>query len=259
VKLTSDTVLVPITVQVQNKDVMFSTKDDVSRANLEIVGRVTNLTGHIIQSFDDPLQLESPAELLPKKVDQASVYWKALPLRPGRYKLDLYLKDVNADRVGVYSKALEVKEFPDDRLSSSSLILADDMQKVPARNVGTGDFVIGGTKVRPRVESGNGKPASFKRDQKVNFWMQVYNLGVDEKTKKASAEVEYDIVNAADNKPVVHAVENTDKMGNVGDQLTLEKSLSLASLPPGIYQVTIKITDNVSKQTISQPAKFAVE
>jgi hypothetical protein len=57
----------------------------------------------------------------------------------------------------------------------------------------------------------------------------------------------------------VHAVENTDKMGNVGDQLTLEKSLSLASLPPGIYQVTIKITDNVSKQTISQPAKFAVE
>ena len=64
---------------------------------------------------------------------------------------------------------------------------------------------------------------------------------------------------AADNKAVVHTVESTDKMGNVGDQLTLEKSLSLSNMPPGTYQVTIKVTDNVSKQTISQPAKFAVE
>ena len=187
------------------------------------------------------------------------MYWKALPLRPGRYKVDIFLKDVNGDRVGVWTHAIVVPEFPDDKLSSSTLILADDMQKVPARNVGTGDFVIGGTKVRPRVEPGNGKPASFKRDQKLNFWMQVYNLGLDEKTKKASAQVEYDIVNAADNKAVVHTVESTDKMGNVGDQLTLEKSLSLSNLPPGTYQVTIKVTDNVSKQTISQPAKFAVE
>ena len=259
VKLTDATVLVPLTVQVQNKDVMFNTKEGVSRASLEIVGRVTNMTGRIVQSFDDPLALESPAELLPQKVEQSSVYWKALPLRPGRYKVDLYLKDTNADRVGVWTHGVVVPEFPDDKLSSSTLILADDMQKVPARNVGTGDFVIGGTKVRPRVDPGNGKPASFKRDQKVNFWMQVYNLGLDEKTKKPSAQVEYDIVNAADNKAVVHAVESTDKMGNVGDQVTLEKSLSLSSLPPGTYQVTIKVTDNISKQTISQPAKFAVE
>src|SRR5215469_2536079 len=166
VKLTSDTVLVPITVQVQNRDVMFNTKDGVARASLEILGRVTTMTGRIVQSFDDPLAVDTPAELLSKKLDQAYVYWKALPLRPGRYKVDLFLKDTNADRVGTWTKGIQVPEFPDDKFSSSTLILADDMQKVPARNVGTGDFVIGGTKVRPRVEPGNGKPASFKKDRR---------------------------------------------------------------------------------------------
>lgn len=259
VKLTSDTVLVPITVQVQNKDVTFNSKEGVARASLEIVGRVQTLTGRIAQSFDDPLALDSPAELLPRKLEQSSVYWKALPLRPGRYKVDIFLKDVNGDKVGQWSRGIVVPEFPDDKLSSSTLILADDMEKVPAQNVGTGDFVIGGTKVRPRVDDGNGKPASFKKDQSVNFWMQVYNLAMDEQTKKPSAEIAYDIVNAADKKPVVHAVETTDKMGNVGDQITLEKTMHLQNLPAGTYQVTITVKDNVSKQTLTQPATFVVQ
>ena len=90
------------------------------------------------------------------------------------------------------------------------------MEPVRSKNVGTGMFVIGTTKVRPRVPPADGKPVMFKRNQKVNFWMQVYNLSVDEKTHKPSATFEYDVVDAATNKPVIHAVESTEKMGNVG-------------------------------------------
>ena len=63
------------------------------------------------------------------------------------------------------------------------------MQPVSTKEIGTGMFVIGNTKVRPRVASANGQPVSFKRNQKVYFWMQVYNLGVDDKTHKPSATV----------------------------------------------------------------------
>ena len=64
--------------------------------------------------------------------------------------------------------------------------LADVMEPVPTKDVSTGNFVIGLNKVRPRVGPADGKPAVFKRtrDQKVNFWIQVYNLGVDAKTHK---------------------------------------------------------------------------
>ena len=154
---------------------------------------------------------------------------------------------------------MQVPDYADDRLEASSLIVADVMEPVAAKNVGTGMFVIGATKVRPRVPSADGKPVTFKRNQKMSFWMQVYNLGIDDKTHKASATVEYNVVNAATNKAVVHTVESTDTMGNIGDQVTLQKTLSAANLDPGVYRIQIKVNDNISKQTVDPTVTFAVE
>jgi GWxTD domain-containing protein len=259
VKVTADTVLVPITVQMKNRDITFANKDGVQRGTVNIFGRVTTLTGKVAQTFEDTVQADIPAELLAKSAENSQVYWKAIPLRPGRYRFDIVVKDVNGDRVGTWSKGILVPDFSDDRLATSSLILADDMEPVAAKNVGTGNFVIGATKVRPRVPPSDGKPATFKRTQKLNFWMQVYNLSVNDKTHKPSATVEYNVVNATTNKPVIHTVESTDTMGNIGDQVTLQKTLSAANLDPGIYHIQIKVNDNISKQSVEPTGTFAVE
>jgi len=259
VKVTAETVLVPFTVQMKNRDITFVNKDGVQRGVVNIFGRVTTLSGHIAQTFEDTVQADIPAELLAKAAESSQVYWKAIPLRPGRYRVDIVVKDVNGDRVGTWSKGVQVPDFADDRLEASSLIVADLMEPVAAKNVGTGSFVIGATKVRPRVPPADGKPMMFKRNQKLNFWMQVYNLSVDDKTHKPSATVEYNVVNAATNKAVIHAIESTDQMGNVGDQVTLQKTLSAANLDPGVYRIQIKVNDNISKQTVDPSATFAVE
>ncbi len=259
VKVTSDTVLVPITVQVKNRDVTFVNKDGVQRGTVNIFGRVTTLAGRPLQPFEDTVQVDVPAELLPKATENSSVYWKALPLRPGRYRLDIAVNDVNGDRKGTWSKSIIVPDFADDRLDASSLIVADQMEPVASKNIGTGFFVIGSMKVRPRVASSDGKPVSFKRNQKLNFWMQVYNLSLDDKTHKPSATIEYNVVNAATNKNVIHTVESTDHMGNIGDQMTLQKTLAASNLDPGIYRIQIKVNDNLSKQTVDPSATFAVE
>jgi GWxTD domain-containing protein len=259
VRVTSDTVLVPVTIQVKNRDITFVNKDGIQRGTVNIFGRVTTLSGRVAQTFEDTVQVDVPAELLPKTVENASVYWKALPLRPGRYRMDLVVKDVNGDRVGTWTKGILVPDFGDEKLASSTLILADNMEKVAPKNVGSGSFVIGTTKVRPRVESADGKPVSFKRSQRMSFWMQVYNLGVDEKTNRPSATFQYDVVNTASNKTVITSTESTSQMGNLGDQVTLEKQVSLVDLEPGTYQVTVKVNDNVSKQSIAPSVKFIVE
>src|SRR6202790_629859 len=261
VKITSDTVLVPVTIQMRNRDITFVNKEGVQRGTVNIFARLTTLTGKIVQTFEDTVQVDVPAELLPRTAENASVYWKALPLRPGRYKLNIAIKDVNGDRKGLWSRSIVVPEFSDDKLSTSTLIVADQMEAVPTKDVSTGNFVIGLTKVRPRVAPADGKPALFKRskDQKVNFWMQVYNLSVDDKTHKPSATFEFNIVNIATNKPVVQKTESTEQMGNVGEQVTLQKSIASANLQPGIYRIEIKVNDNVSKQTIDPSATFAVE
>ena len=260
VKVTGDTVLVPITIQVKNRDVTFQNKEGIERGTVNIFMRVTTLTGKIVQTFEEPVQIDVPAELLPKTTENSAVYWKAMPLRisQNRYRLDVVVKDVNGDRTGSWSHAIQIPDFSEDKLSSSTLIIADQMEQVATKNVGTGNFVIGTTKVRPRVAPSDGKPISFKRNQKLNFWMQVYNLSVDEKTHRPSATIEYNVTDA-NNKAVIHTVESTDTMGNVGDQVTLEKTLSAANLPVGLYKIEIKVNDNLSKQTVDPTATFAVE
>lgn len=262
VKITSDTVLVPVTVQIKNRDVTFVSKEGVQRGTVNIFGRATTLTGKIAQTFEDTVRIDVPNDLLAKTVENSSVYWKALPLRPGRYRLDLVLKDVNGDRVGTWSKGILVPEYNEDKLATSSLILADQMEKVAAKNVGSGNFVIGNTKVRPRVDASNGTPAAFKRgpnNQKVFLWMQVYNLGIDPKTHKPDASIQYEIVNTATKQKVVETTQTTTELASIGEQITLENSLAVNSLAPGTYLVTVKVDDKISKQSISPTARFAVE
>jgi GWxTD domain-containing protein len=261
VKVTSDTVLVPVTIQLKNRDITFVNKDGIQRGTVNIFGRLSTLTGKVVQTFEDTVQVDVPAELLPRTAENASVYWKAVPLRPNRYKLYVAVKDVNGDRKGIWSRSIVVPDFSDDKLATSTLIVADQMESVPTKDIGTGNFVIGTMKIRPRVAPADGKPAMFKKDKdpKLNFWMQVYNLGVDEKTHKPSATFEYNITNLATNKSVVQKTESTEAMGNVGEQITLQKSIAAANLQPGVYKIEIKVNDNISKQTVDPSAVFQVE
>jgi GWxTD domain-containing protein len=260
VKVTDDTVLVPITIQIKNRDITFNAKDGVSKGEVTIQGRVTTITGRIVQSFEDTVAVEEPSELMTKVLDNSKVYWKALPLRPGRYRVDIGIKDVNnKDHVGIYAQAIEVPKFDDDKLSASSLILADKMERVPSKQIGTGNFIIGNTYIRPRVMQTAATPATFKRDQKLNFWMQVYNLGIDEKSRQNGATIEYQIIDSATNQPVLNSSEDSKTLGANQDQVTLEKSMPLASLQPGKYTVKISVNDSISKQVIAQSVPFTVE
>ena len=260
VKVTEDTVLVPLTMQIKNKDITFSTKDGVSKGVVNILGRVTTITGRIAQTFEDTVEVEEPSELLPKTLETSQIYWKALPLRPGRYRVDIAIKDVNnPDHVGTWAQGITVPKYDDERLSASSLILADKMERIPSKQIGTGSFILGDTFVRPRVSPNLATPASFHRNQSLNFWMQIYGLGIDTNSKQNAATVEYQIVDMASNKMVLNTSEDSKKISPNSDQVTVEHSVPLASLEPGKYQVTIKVNDSISKQQIAESAPFTVD
>ena len=260
VKVTDDTVLVPITLQIKNRDITFNTKDGVSRGDVSIIGRISTITDRVVQSFEDPVEVEEPAELLPRTLNNSSLYWKAFPLRPGRYRIDIAIKDVNnPDHIGVWAQAITVPRYDDDRLATSSLILADKMERVPSKMIGAGNFIIGNTYVRPRVTTNPAAPAIFHRNQNLNFWMQVYNLGLDDKSKQNNARIVYEILNATTNKSILDTQEDSKKLDAGSDQLTLEKTLPLASLEPGKYIVKISVDDDVTRQQIAQSAPFTVE
>jgi GWxTD domain-containing protein len=259
VKLTNDTVMVPVTLQLRNGDITYNTKDGDSTGTVNILGRVSNINHHIVYTFEDTVKVETPSDLLERTKNNLSVYWNAIPLPPGRYKLEIAIKDVNnPDHLGTWKRSVDVPKFDDDRLSSSSLILAGLMERVPSKDVGAGNFVIGNTKVIPRVAPTVTTPVTFHRAQNLNFWMQVYNLGIGD-NKRNDATIEYQVLDLATNKQILDSQESAAKLNPNADQLTLEKTMPLASLEPGRYQVTIKVNDGVSKQQIAQSAPFIVE
>ncbi len=260
IKVTADTVLVPITIQIRNRDITFNTKDGVSKGVVNILGRVSTISRRPVQTFEDTVEVSVPSELLTKTLDNRQIYWKSLPLRPGMYRIDVVIKDVNnPDHIGVWAQGVKVPKYDDEKLETSSLILADTMHRVASNQIGTGNFVIGNTYVRPRVADNPVTPVSFNRNQKLNFWMQVYNLGIDDKSKTNSATVQYTITNTDSNKVVLDTSEDSKALGANSDQLTVEKSVPLTNVIPGKYKVMIKINDSVSKQEIVQSAPFSVE
>jgi GWxTD domain-containing protein len=260
VKVTNDTVLVPVTLQIQNKDITFQTKEGVSTGTVNILGQVSNINHRIVQTFEDTVNVQVPAEFLTQTQLNKNLYWKALPLRPGMYKVDIVIKDVNnPEHIGSWRRSVNVPKFDDDRLSASSLILASSMARVPSKEIGAGNFVIGNTKVVPSVSANPAIPVSYKRSQNLNFWMQIYNIGIDEKSKQNNTSIEYLVTDLDTNKQVLDTTESTTKTNPNADQITLEKSLPVGGLQPGKYTIAIKVNDGVSKQQISQTAPFTVE
>jgi GWxTD domain-containing protein len=252
-KVTNDTVLVPITVQIPNSQLSFQAKEGIHSATVNIFGRVTTLTGRVVQTFEDTVSRDFPDSLFQQSLKLQSIYQKAVPLRPGLYRLDLVLKDVQSGNIGAVNNRLAVPRYQDDKLEASSLILADQIEHVPAKQIGTGQFVLGSSKVRPRLEG------DFTTEDRLGIYMQVYNLKPDDTTHKSSANFQFTVKKGNDPVPGMQFKETSEDLKQTGEQVTIERFLPLATLAPGKYTLEVNATDAHSNQTISRTADFTVK
>src|SRR5882762_7950914 len=250
-KVTNDTVLVPVTVQIPNNQLSFDNKDGVHSATMNIFGRVSTLTGRVVQTFEDPVSRDFPESLFQRSLKLQSIYQKAVPLRPGLYRLDIVIKDVKSGNVGVINTRLQVPRYDDDTREASSLILADQRERVPAKQIGTGQFVLGSSKVRPKLDG------EFPSNEKLGIYMQVYNLKPDDKTHRSSATFQYTVKKG--NEQVMQFKETSEEMKQTGEQVTIERLLPLATLAPGKYSLEVVATDTLSNKTVSKTADFSVK
>jgi GWxTD domain-containing protein len=252
-RITSDTVLVPITVQIPTGQLSFQEKQGVDSATVNLFARISTLSGRIVQTFEDTVKRDVPASLLQQAKAVPSIYQKAVPLSPGLYRLDIVLKDVNNGNVGVVNTRLAVPRFEDDHLSSSSLILADQITPVSSKDIGLGQFVLGDVKVRPKLD------ASFAASDGMGVFLQIYNLKVDDQTHKSDATVQYRVMKDKTTEPVLKFDIPKEKLPEHGEELTLENIITLGSLPPGAYKLEVAVTDNLTKQTITPAMDFTVK
>jgi GWxTD domain-containing protein len=251
--LTEASILTNVTLQLENKDLQFQAKEGVQKAAVNIFGRITTMTRRVVQTFEDTVEVTSPTEMLQAYAQRSSIYQKSIPLAPGIYRLNVVVKDMVGGNMNNYETALNVPHLDMEKLMSSTIVLADIIEKVPTRSIGAGQFVIGTTKVRPRVND------SFKRDEKMGIYFKLYNFGPDEKTQKPSGQIEYEVVKSGSNEKIFEFTEDVGSLpGASASQVTVEKLLPLGKLQPGQYTLKLKITDKNRNQTLTPSAQFTV-
>jgi GWxTD domain-containing protein len=254
IPVTESSVNTNITIQFNRSDLQFKQNGGVAEAVVNIYGRITSMTRRQIgPPFEEVVKATGPAELMGQLVQGASIYQKTLPLAPGRYRLTIVCKDVVGENMTTYDVALDVPRLQEDVLSASSLILADQLEKLPTRSIGTGMFAIGSNKVRPKLDE------TFKRTDTLGIYMQIYNFDMDEATRKPEGTITYEIVRNGSNEKVLDFTEEVSAIeGAAAAQTVIAKRLPLANLEPGEYTLQLKVVDKIGGETLTPSAKFKV-
>src|SRR6185312_5902694 len=253
IKVTDATVLTNITVSFNRSELQYQSKDKISKATVNLYGRITTLSRRSVNWFEDTVAVEIPSEMLQKAMNGQSIYFKSVPLQPGTYRLNIVAKDIVGGTMNNYEMPLHVPTYDEDAIGSSSLILADQIERLPTTSVGAGPFVIRSSKVRPRVDE------TFKQGEKMGIYTEFYNLGKDEKTQKPAGDIKYQIVNDATKETVVDVSQDLATVPNASSSLvTVERMLQLKTFSPGKYTLKIILTDKVKSQTVNQTAPFTV-
>ena len=254
VRVTNSSVLSGITVLLRNEDLMFKQEDGLHKAVANVFGRITTMTRRVQSTFEDTVSIQTTAERMHQEVGRSSIYNKSVPLAPGMYRLELVVKDLVGETMGTYRTAMRVPEFDDEALAASSLIIADKIERVPIRSLGTGQFVIGSSKVRPRIDD------AFKRNEKMGIYMQIYNLGQSEETSRPMGNVTYQIARLDDPGDLLlnFTEDVNDIRGASARQVVIEKLLPLQSLEPGEYRLNLLVEDNVKNESLAPTTTFRV-
>lgn len=250
-RVTDDSVLVPITLQVANHDLEFREVKGVRSAALDLYCRITTPTGRTVQTFEDVVARDFPASLYSSAANLSSMYQKVVPLRPGLYRLDVVVRDEGSGNVGVIGTALRVPRYDPEKLQASSLIVADRLERGPRQQIGQGPFVIGSSKVRPRLNR------EFTNAERMGIFLQLYNLRADDISHHNRTTVTYRVMQGS--TELWKAEEGSQQLNQTGEQVTIERLVPLSSFAPGAYTIEIRATDEVTHETIIRTANFIVK
>jgi len=201
-----DRVIVAFTVQTDNRDLVFRDVGGLQTARLNIAGRIMSVSGRRVGFFEDAVITTATSTELIDAKERKSAYQKALPMLPGRYRIDLLVRDVESGAAGIQHVGFQVPKFGND-LASSSLVLASVLEQVSDVPVSR-QFVIGDKKVIPNLT------ATYRRGAPIGVYMQIYNAGIDQASLRPSVDVEYALMK--DGKELIKQIEDWRGNSEIG-------------------------------------------
>jgi GWxTD domain-containing protein len=252
VYMEGDKALVPITLEIENKELLYRAMNEIYRARVGLYGAVTALSGKIVAEFEDTIYSEYTAERLPQGQTQKSMYQRHVLLPAGRYKLDFIVKDINADKMGTLSTNLSIPKMAQAQLSTSPLILAKVLQPMDTFPDAPQTFVLGDLKVVPNITR------TFKSADHLNIYFQVYNATIDSSQSRPRLVTQYTILQGDKLISQLTDTAGTSLEYASEARAVMARRLGLQRLVPGKYRLKVEVSDSISGQTASQETAFDI-
>ena len=106
IRITDSTMLTTMTIEFQRTICSSSRRTASPKPPSISSAAMTSIAGRVVNTFEDPVTVELPSDLLAKAIGGASVYQKAIPLAPGMYRLNVVCKDIIGGNMTTYPMAL---------------------------------------------------------------------------------------------------------------------------------------------------------
>jgi len=250
IRVTSDQVRTLITIQLMNRDLSFQDEGGGKKAKAHIQGVIYRIDNRRLPGFSQDVALELPSNTFAANLNQPTLFQESRYLTPGKYKIHITVEDTNSHSLGVQDYALNVPRIPDQSLQASSLILAYSITDLPQRMLGTDMFALGGKRVKPNVTG------VFRPDENLNIWQEIYGLTVDPASRKPSAT--FEMLISQNGREIRSLSSNSTEVLAPGQKWTYVNNVPLSGFVPGLYEVQLKVTDNLAKVSLVTVAKFSV-
>ncbi len=245
--------LVPLNLSIENKNLTFKEENGLHAARLSIYGIVTSMTNRVVTEFEDDLMSAYTTDELLTGLRQSSIYQKILPLKSNmRYKVDIVVKDVNSEKIGVIRRALIPPHSVSGELSTSSIIFSDYLRILDDSPDPDEMFVIGDVKIRPKIVG------DFSRKKPFSIYFHVYNIAVDQSTFMPALRVSFNVYK--DGQLYRQTIDNDGKSTQFfsGQRVVILQNFDLQDFEIGKYELRIQVEDLLADKEVSISRVFNV-
>ena len=233
-----------------NNDNFASVSEGVWRAETNIYGRLTNLTGQIAFEFDDDVAAEIRKDPT-LQLQTSRLYQRKVPLKTGRYKLQIVVREGKTKRVGTLNSLVVVPgQTPNLR---GMLMLADRARRVREGESVVDPFVVTDElKVFPDVHK------IFSPSEQLGVFLEVHNLTLDMSTQAADVRLSYKVLSDGQPVPNFEKVMEPQRIDN-DSVLDAFFAVPLDGLSSGKYAFQIEVADLVSDKKLVLKDIFEIQ
>jgi len=236
-------IYIPLAIEIPRSTLMQKEIENDYYFSLTLLINVSDDLGQIVFEGSKDVNFKHTSAEIDSLKDKTYQIQTSLALEPGSYKIHFLILDNFSGKIGTLHQELSVPKFNVEEFMLSDIILSSEKK--------TKEKTASVTEKKIFEEISH----TFRSNEEMNVYFEVYNLLLNPKTGKNAFSTEYLFLHRG--KPLAN-VPSSPGESTSEKYCRIQTSLRLKNFKPGEYVLRIKIVDSNSGQTATKETPFVV-